>query len=576
MKAGCGRAFMLQSSFSRQEHVETLLSAVLDQSAEVRLLLQLCESGGGGSSSCGNGTRPALAEVSLQVTAVWDEVTQGVSSRKLRFLGTIPPPCQIVVDGTAVTSGRALRTETDESMEPRILGRDNQQQQYQRQLQGDPQRHRQQTRQESGELPDPPAEGESEAQGFLRLALVRHGYAHVPEKFDFRVRWPLCSTPVRSQGACASSWALAAVGAWEKQACALIGSSGTFLSAQWALDCSRPSNGCAGGKIQEAFHTLYAEGAVPETCDPDRAVHGFAAGGLFDVPHGFYLPGRDDSHSWTCQQAHACVEERSCAPLRFGRGPSALEQELLSPGGPGFAASAFASSLRGAPMIQAAILAYGAVVSLVEVYIDFLTYKKDGGVYRRAEALGPQDCLGLMAVQLIGWGGEAPRGAQGAASKSSTRTGSDSQEANRAPVPAYWLGEASFGSTWGDEGLFRWARGEDHLGIERRAALPFVATPGQEGEDADVLDLAGLQRRDMLSLLEAQELGLRARLSSQQQLRWWLLLANLGGLMLVLLAGLTVCLQRHFEWPCDAHLDDRESDCDRPEQYLYQAVPSLG
>merc|ERR1719215_1998246 len=97
-------------------------------------------------------------------------------------------------------------------------------------------------------------------------------------------------------------------------------------------------------------------------------------------------------------------------------------------------------------MIQAAILAYGAVASIVEVYVDFLDYQGSDGVYRRATSLGQGDHLGLLAVQLLGWG-----------------------EDKGVTKQQHWIGESSFGTAWGDGGFFRWVRGEDHLGIETRA-----------------------------------------------------------------------------------------------------------
>ncbi|XP_038165547.1 cathepsin B isoform X2 [Arvicola amphibius] len=84
--------------------------------------------------------------------------------------------------------------------------------------------------------------------------------------------------------------------------------------------------------------------------------------------------------------------------------------------------------------IMAEIYKNGPVEGAFTVFSDFLTYKS--GVYKHEAG----DMMGGHAIRILGWGVE-----------------------NGVP---YWLVANSWNVDWGDNGLFKILRGEDHCGIE--------------------------------------------------------------------------------------------------------------
>ena len=79
-------------------------------------------------------------------------------------------------------------------------------------------------------------------------------------------------------------------------------------------------------------------------------------------------------------------------------------------------------------------MTYGPVEAAFTVYADFPTYKS--GVYKHVSG----GMLGGHAIKIIGWGVE---------------NGQD-----------YWIVVNSWNETWGDNGTFKIARGDDECGIE--------------------------------------------------------------------------------------------------------------
>ena len=90
--------------------------------------------------------------------------------------------------------------------------------------------------------------------------------------------------------------------------------------------------------------------------------------------------------------------------------------------------------LRSVSVIQQSIMTYGHVQAGFSIYRDFLTYKS--GVYKHVSTTS----LGGHAIQLIGWGTENGQ--------------------------AYWLAANQWGTSWGDAGYFKIARGTNECGIE--------------------------------------------------------------------------------------------------------------
>jgi len=103
----------------------------------------------------------------------------------------------------------------------------------------------------------------------------------------------------------------------------------------------------------------------------------------------------------------------------------------------------------GVNAIQAAVAQYGPVAVSMAVYQDFFTYST--GVYKYGGTTG---LAGYHAIKLLGWG---------------TDNGQD-----------YWTVANSWGTTWGEAGFFRIARGNNECGIELGAldrACPLAGMP---------------------------------------------------------------------------------------------------
>ena len=94
--------------------------------------------------------------------------------------------------------------------------------------------------------------------------------------------------------------------------------------------------------------------------------------------------------------------------------------------------------------IEIEILLNGPVQASFLTFSDFDSY--DGGVYHRSEEAV---CEGAHAVRIIGWG-----------------TTDDDQD--------YWLVANSWGTGWGEHGLFRIRRGTNECNIEEQVVAGFV------------------------------------------------------------------------------------------------------
>ncbi|KAH7818263.1 putative cathepsin B2 cysteine protease [Monocercomonoides exilis] len=95
--------------------------------------------------------------------------------------------------------------------------------------------------------------------------------------------------------------------------------------------------------------------------------------------------------------------------------------------------------------MQKEIYEHGPIQVAFTVYDDFRTYKS--GVYKHKYG----SACGGHAVLCLGWGVE-----------------------NGTP---YWLCQNSWGSSWGDEGLFKILRGDNHCGIESYAFCGVFGNP---------------------------------------------------------------------------------------------------
>lgn len=105
--------------------------------------------------------------------------------------------------------------------------------------------------------------------------------------------------------------------------------------------------------------------------------------------------------------------------------------------------------------IMADMQTHGPQATCFKVYDDFLRYT--GGVYTLTEG---SPYIGGHCVRLLGWG-------------VSLETEASSTGANKAVEKSYWLAANEWGTTWGEGGFFRIARGTN--GVEFAGAMGIAA-----------------------------------------------------------------------------------------------------
>lgn len=91
----------------------------------------------------------------------------------------------------------------------------------------------------------------------------------MPSNFDWRTYGVV--TPVRNQGNCGASWAIAAAGAVESHWAIINNSTPPLLSPQQLIDCSQAfeNDGCVSGLPAQAFEYIeYANGLTSEVIYP--------------------------------------------------------------------------------------------------------------------------------------------------------------------------------------------------------------------------------------------------------------------------------------------------------------------
>lgn len=244
----------------------------------------------------------------------------------------------------------------------------------------------------------------------------------LPKSFDLRKAHQNCSSigEVQDQSGCGSCWAIAATAAMSDRICIFSNHTNqTHLSALNLLSCCDScGNGCDGGYPAAAWN-YWKDNGLPSgglykdnsTCQPypfKPCDH--------HVEHGKYGPC--DVNITTPECSDKCVShyEKKLVKddLHYAKNIYMLfEDEEL---------------------IKAEIYENGSVEAAFLVYEDFLNYKS--GVYHNVKG----EPLGGHAVRMIGWGIE-----------------------NNVK---YWLMVNSWNEGWGDKGLFKILRGQNHLGIE--------------------------------------------------------------------------------------------------------------
>lgn len=242
----------------------------------------------------------------------------------------------------------------------------------------------------------------------------------LPENFDSREQWPDCPTirEVRDQGNCGSCWAFGAAEAISDRICIHTKANDHVrISSEDLLSCCESCGfGCNGGYPGSAWKYWKNTGMVSggsygshQGCQP----YEIAPCEHHTSGNRPNCTGDTDTPVCTkmCEKGYnvAYDEDKHYAKSSYG-----LENDERR--------------------IMSEIYKYGPVEAAFSVYADFPTYKS--GVYQHIDG----EFMGGHAIKIIGWGKE-----------------------NGTP---YWLVTNSWNYDWGDKGLFKILRGEDHCGIE--------------------------------------------------------------------------------------------------------------
>ncbi|KAE9415415.1 hypothetical protein Angca_004262, partial [Angiostrongylus cantonensis] len=240
----------------------------------------------------------------------------------------------------------------------------------------------------------------------------------LPKHFDVRDKWPGFIHEVRDQGDCGSSWAVSTTTiSSDRLSIISDGRINATISPQQLLSCNQHrQRGCEGGYLDRAWWYIRKLGVVDEQCYP-------------------YDSGRTREPG-DCQIPKRSYKSRN---------------SITCPANPGFDSSVYkmtppyrVSSREEDIMTE--IITNGPVQATFVVHEDFFMYA--GGVYRHTElAARKGDSFtgqGYHAVRILGWGVDRSTGRE---------------------IP-YWLAANSWGRQWGEDGLFRIVRGENHCEIE--------------------------------------------------------------------------------------------------------------
>ena len=303
-------------------------------------------------------------------------------------------------------------------------------------------------------------------------------YAGLPAQWDWRdVDDVNYVPPVRSQGACGSCYAIAAVAMLESRvAIASGGRERPSLSVQEVLSCSPYSQGCAGGFPYLVGKYLADKGVVADSCFPTQLGEGQPL--CAERCDGPTRRWRASDYRYVSGRYGGCSEAAMMREIHE-RGPIVAGFEarasLYDHGGHGIfsssdgapprgsrAASAFASAGGGSGGAPQAALSraqrelHQAVEWVEAVESGEAIGSADDSVDDAGMASSSADpALGFgsaiadgfertnHAVLVVGWGVEGER--------------------------KYWLAQNTWGDGWGDGGYFKMARGDDDSAFESMA-----------------------------------------------------------------------------------------------------------
>ena len=217
------------------------------------------------------------------------------------------------------------------------------------------------------------------------------GNEEIPESFDARETFKECKLPVADQNKrCAGSYATTIASTLAEKLCIESEDKKLIpLSAQELLSCDTANKGCRGGYVNNALEYTVMRGLSTEECLPYK--------GTFDA-----------------KCSDMCADPMKVRPESF-------------------------CVLFGENDIKREIMKNGPVVSSMEIYTDFLTYKS--GVYYKGEDV--PKFSGYHSIKIVGWGVE------------------DGSEEEPNKGGKYWIIENSWGEDWGVNGYAKIAEGQN-------------------------------------------------------------------------------------------------------------------
>ncbi|EYB89217.1 hypothetical protein Y032_0234g3133 [Ancylostoma ceylanicum] len=240
----------------------------------------------------------------------------------------------------------------------------------------------------------------------------------LPPHFDAREKWPGMIHEVRDQGDCGSSWAVStSTISSDRLAIISDGRVNATLSPQQLISCNQHrQRGCEGGYLDRAWWYIRKLGVVDEQCYPYES-------GDTREPGDCRIPKRSykNGNGLTCPASPSLdsTAYKMTPPYRV----ASREEDIMTE-----------------------IITNGPVQATFVVHEDFFMYA--GGVYRHTELAAEKGDRftgqGYHSVRILGWGVDHS-------------TGRD--------IP-YWLAANSWGRQWGEDGLFRILRGDNHCEIE--------------------------------------------------------------------------------------------------------------
>ena len=217
------------------------------------------------------------------------------------------------------------------------------------------------------------------------------GTEEIPESYDTRDTHKECKLKVAEKNKkCAGSYATAIASTLAEKICIESDKKELLpLSAQELLSCDTANKGCRGGYVNNALEYTVMRGLSTEECLPYK--------GTFDAK---------------CSEM--CGDPMKVRPDSF-------------------------CVLFGDNDIKREIMKNGPVVSSMEVYTDFLSYKS--GVYTKGEDV--PKFSGFHTIKIVGWGVE------------------DGSEEEPDKGHKYWIIENSWGEDWGLNGYAKVSEGQN-------------------------------------------------------------------------------------------------------------------